>query len=112
MPNNWHLIVWPQHDGELSRFIGWLTLTHSQRWHEYRQSQGSGHLYQVCFKSFPVQGAEHFFVACRYVERSALRANLVEWAEQARLGGRSYQENPGIRVSRCNFFWRGGDYTW
>ncbi len=22
MPNHWHLIVWPQHDGELSRFVG------------------------------------------------------------------------------------------
>jgi len=31
MPNHWHLLVWPQEDGELSRFIGWLTLTHTQR---------------------------------------------------------------------------------
>ena len=30
MPNHWPLIVWPQHDGELSRFVGWLTLTHTQ----------------------------------------------------------------------------------
>ncbi len=27
MPNRWHLIVWPQQDGELSRFVGWLTHT-------------------------------------------------------------------------------------
>ena len=30
MPNHWHLIVWPQQDGELSRFVGWVTLTHTQ----------------------------------------------------------------------------------
>ena len=31
MPNHWHLVVWPRKDGELSRFMGWLTLTHSVR---------------------------------------------------------------------------------
>ena len=37
MPNHWHLVVWPRKDGELSRFVGWLTLTHTQRWHAHRQ---------------------------------------------------------------------------
>ena len=46
MPNHWHLVVWPQQDGELSRFVGWLTLTHTQRWHAHRRSTGSGHVYQ------------------------------------------------------------------
>jgi putative transposase len=81
MPNHWHLVVWPRHDGELSRFVGWLTLTHTQRWHAHRHSRGSGHVYQGRFKSFPVQGDEHFLTACRYVERNALRANLVKRAE-------------------------------
>ncbi len=31
MPNHWHLVVWPERDGSLSRFVGWLTLTHTQR---------------------------------------------------------------------------------
>ena len=31
MPNHWHLVVWPRHDGELSKFMGWLTLTLTQR---------------------------------------------------------------------------------
>ncbi len=31
--NHWYLVVWPRKDGELSRFVGWLTLTHTQRWH-------------------------------------------------------------------------------
>jgi REP element-mobilizing transposase RayT len=29
MPNHWHLVVWPRTDNELSRFLGWLTLTHT-----------------------------------------------------------------------------------
>jgi putative transposase len=84
MPDHWHLIVWPKQHGELSRFVGWLTLTHTQRWHAHRHSRGSGHVYQGRFKSFPVQRDEHFYTACRYVERNALRAKLVERAEQWR----------------------------
>jgi len=84
MPNHWHLLVWPRKDGELSQFVGWLTLTHTQRWHAHRHSAGAGHLYQGRFKSFPVQEDEHFYTVARYVERNALRANLVQRAEQWR----------------------------
>ena len=86
MPNHWHLVVWPKEDGELSEFVGWLTLTHTQRWHAFRQSIGTGHLYQGRFKSFPVQEDDHLFTLARYVERNALRANLVRRAEQWRWG--------------------------
>jgi len=84
LPNHWHLLVWPREDGELSRFVGWLTLTHTQRWHAHRHSIGSGHVYQGRFKSFPVQEDGHFLTVARYVERNALRAGLVRRAEQWR----------------------------
>lgn len=86
LPNHWHLVVWPREDGELSRFTGWLTLTHTQRWHAHRRSTGSGHVYQGRFKSFPVQEDDHFYAVCRYVERNALRADLAERAEDWRWG--------------------------
>src|SRR3989304_486216 len=35
MPNHWHLVVWPRKDGELSRFVGWLTLTHPPGGHAH-----------------------------------------------------------------------------
>jgi putative transposase len=82
MPNHWHLVVWPRADGELSQFVGWLTLTHTQRWHAHRHSAGSGHVYQGRFKSFPVETDEHFLTVARYVEQNALRAGLVKRAEQ------------------------------
>lgn len=50
----------PREDGELSRFTGWLTLTHTHRWHAHRHSAGTGHVYQGRFKSFPVQEDDHF----------------------------------------------------
>lgn len=84
MPNHWHLVVWPHADGELSAFLRWLTMTHTQRWHASHHTVGSGHLYQGRFKSFPVQTDEHFLTVCRYVERNALRAQLVPRAEDWR----------------------------
>ena len=42
---------------------------------------GCGHLYQGRFKSFPIQRDEHFLTVCRYVERNALTAKVVERAE-------------------------------
>ena len=84
MPNHWHLVVWPREDGELSRFAGWLTLTHTQRWHAHRRSAGSGHVYQGRFKSFPIQEDDHLYSVGRYVERNALRAKLAPRAERWR----------------------------
>ena len=84
MPNHWHLVVWPRADGDLSRFMNWLTLTHTQRWHQHRHTVGEGHVYQGRFKSFPVETSEYFLTVCRYVERNPVRAGLVERAEQWR----------------------------
>ncbi len=84
MPNHWHLVVRPQIDGLLSRFVGWLTLTHTQRWHAHRHTIGGGHVYQGRFKSFLVDTEGYLATVCRYVERNPVRANLVNRAEQWR----------------------------
>jgi putative transposase len=86
MPNHWHLVLSPREDGEMGRLLGWVTMTHTARHHAHYGSTGGGHLYQGRFKSFPIQSDEHFFVVCRYVERNALAAGLVERAEQWRWG--------------------------
>jgi REP-associated tyrosine transposase len=84
MPNHWHLILWPKGDDDLSAFMHWLTVTHTQRWHAFHQTGGTGPLYQGRFKSFPVEQDDYFYSTCRYVERNALRAALVGRAEQWR----------------------------
>ena len=84
MPNHWHLVLWPEGDEDLSAFMHWLTLTHTQRWHKAHESVGTGPIYQGRFKSFPVETDDHFFTVCRYVERNPLRANLVTRAESWR----------------------------
>lgn len=53
-------------------------LTHIQRWHAAHRTVGYGHVYQGRYKSFPVQIDEHFLQVARYIERTPLRAMLVE----------------------------------
>jgi len=94
MPNHWHFVLWPREDGELSQFVGWVTMTHAQRWHAFRRNAGDGHLYQARFKSFPIQKDKHFQIVCRYVERNALRAGLVDRAEHWRWSSLSQRAKP------------------
>jgi putative transposase len=86
MPNHWHLLLWPEHDGDLATFMQRLTITHVRRWQEHRGYAGLGHIYQGRYKSFPVESDDHFWVVARYVERNALRAHLVVRAEEWRWG--------------------------
>jgi len=86
MPDHWHLVVWPRNgkDRQVSEFLRWLTVTHTQRWHAHRHTTGTGHLYQGRFKSFPVESDEHLYAVLRYVERNPVRANLVQRAQDWR----------------------------
>lgn len=77
MPNHWHMLVRPRANDELSRWMHWLTMTHAQRWHAFRETAGLGPLYQGRFRCFPVEDDDHFLTVARYVERNALRAGLV-----------------------------------
>jgi putative transposase len=81
MPNHWHLLLWPWHDGDLSRFVKWLATTHATRWAHDHDCVGSGAVYQSRFKSIPIEKGPHLFWTWRYVERNALRAGLVSKAE-------------------------------
>jgi putative transposase len=78
MPNHWHFLLSPRAEHELSRFMHWLTTTHARRWQLAYAADGLGAVYQGRFKSIPVDTDRHFLWVCRYVERNALRAGLVE----------------------------------
>ena len=93
MPNHWHLMLWPRRNGELSEFMRWLTVTHTQRWHAHFQTAGTGPVYQGRFKSFPVKSDQHLLTAMRYVECNAARAARVKRAEQWRWGSLWRWEN-------------------
>lgn len=81
MPNHWHLLLEPKEDGELSRFLGWITNTHTRRYRLIENSEGQGPLYQGRFKSFPVKGDNHFLTVKRTIERNPVQASLVKSAD-------------------------------
>jgi putative transposase len=93
MPNHWHLVLWPRKDRDLSKFMQWLTVTHTRRWHVARRSIGEGALYQGRFKSFPIEADDHLLSVLRYVERNPLRGKLVRRAENWRWSSLSEPES-------------------
>ena len=78
MSNHWHLLLWPRADGDLSDYMRWVTLTHTQRYHASHGTTGIGHLYQGRYKSFPVQGDSHYLTVLRYIEANPLHAAIVD----------------------------------
>jgi putative transposase len=105
MPTHWHMVVSPDGEQALSRCIQWLTHTHVQRWHAHKGSTGMGHVYQGRFRSFPVQEDGHFLTVCRYVERNALRAGLVERAQDWRWGSLWRRESGPVEARRLLSDW-------
>ena len=81
LSNHWHGVLWPECDGDLPAFMQQMTNMHVKRWKEHRHEVGYGHLYQGRYKCFPVETESYFYQVVRYVERNALRANLVARAE-------------------------------
>jgi REP-associated tyrosine transposase len=84
MRNHFHLILWPDTDLQLSRFMQWLTGTQTQRWHAAHRTSGTGPLYQGRYKAIPVQCDHHFLTVARYVERNPVRALLAGRVEEWR----------------------------
>ena len=101
MPNHWHMVLWPDEDNQLPEFMHWLSMTHAQRWHAHYHTVGAGHLYQGRFKSFVIQNDDSVLRVCRYVERNALRAGLVDRAENWRWGSlwkREHEEKHAAKL--------------
>jgi putative transposase len=101
MPNHFHLVLWPEADGDLSRWMQWILSTHVRRYHE--QFRSSGHVWQGRFKAFPIQEDAHLLTVLRYMERNPLRAKLVksaakwQWSSlgRNRIGSRPKWLSPG-----------------
>jgi putative transposase len=101
MGTHWHFLLWPREDGDLSAFMHWVTMTHTQRWHTAHGTTGTGHVYQGRFKSFPVQASEHYLKVLQYIESNPLRAKLVKnschW-QYSSLAIRNGLEKPCLKI--------------
>ena len=79
MPNHIHMVVQPKSASDLAKWTHWTFTTHV-RWYHARYST-NGRIWQGRFKAFTAQSDHHLLTVMRYVERNALRAKLVERAE-------------------------------
>jgi putative transposase len=98
MRNHFHLLVWPETDQQLPRFMHWLTATHGLRWRDATGTIGEGAVYQGRYKAIPVQTDDHFLRVARYVERNPVRAGLVARAQDWRWSSLWHRE-----VARSGF---------
>jgi putative transposase len=89
MPNHIHLVVRPLSNSDLARWTHWVFTTHV-RWYHAKYAT-TGRVWQGRFKAFIVQEDHHLLTLMRYVERNALRANLVERAEDWRWGSLAWR---------------------
>lgn len=105
MPNHFHLALYPKTDGELQKFMGWLTKTHTQRWHVSHKTTGHGPLYQGRYKSFIVDTDEYYLTLMKYIEQNPLRANLVERSEDWEWGSLYRRESGTPEQKRLLYTW-------
>ena len=100
MPNHWHLLLWPREDGDLSRFMKWLSTTHAARWNKVRGLTGRGAVYQSRFKSVPVQEERQLLYLWRYIERNPVNAQMVARAEHWRWSSLSSRQKDLHRLDK------------
>jgi putative transposase len=93
MPNHVHLVLRPDEGDSISRWMQWLLTRHAMRLNKRRAAMGA--VWQPRFRGFPIEEDAHLLTVLRYVERNALRARLVEraedwpWGSLAQRGGRT-----------------------
>ncbi len=86
MPNHWHFLLQPKHNGDLGLFMHRLTSTHTRKVKSQTKTIGTGPLYQGRYKSFIIEKDPHFLTVLKYIERNPVRAGLVANAEEWRWG--------------------------
>lgn len=82
MPNHWHFLLWPWMEGDLSRFLHWLTGCQATAWRRRTGTRGDGAVYQGRFVDVPIRNRLHLLTAWKYVERNPIEAGLVLRAEE------------------------------
>jgi len=97
MPNHLHLVVRPAGADDLAQWAQWVFTTHV-RWYHAKYGT-NGRLWQGRFKAFLIQQDHHLLTVMRYVERNALRAKLVERAEDWRWGSLAWRSSRHAPVS-------------
>jgi putative transposase len=99
MPNHFHFVMRPRAGEDLTEWMHWAFTTHV-RWY-HAKYQTTGRVWQGRFKAFLIQEDHHLLTVMRYVERNALRARMVERAENWPWGSLAWRREPRppVRIS-------------
>jgi putative transposase len=81
MSNHFHFGLSCDRVADISTFMHWTVGKHANHWAGAHNARGRGYVYQGRFKCVPVQTSTSLIRVCRYIERNALRKNLVKAAE-------------------------------
>jgi putative transposase len=84
MFNHRHFLLWPKGDGDVPRFMHWLTAAHANFFRWKTDSRGEGAVYQSRYQDVVIEDSWHLMVAWRYVEMNPVKARLVSTPEQWR----------------------------
>lgn len=81
MPNHFHLLLQQHEPRAISAYLHWVSFRSACNFRSATDTTGLGHVFQRRFWSHVIGDERHYFAALRYVEANALRAGLVERAE-------------------------------
>ncbi|AMV33830.1 hypothetical protein VN12_17005 [Pirellula sp. SH-Sr6A] len=76
LPDQWLALVVPRKDGDLSKWIGWITSVHAMRNRHLTPDAPSRGIYERRYRSFPVQDNERILDAILYIESLPLRLGI------------------------------------
>jgi putative transposase len=78
MPNHWHMLLWPDSQHQLPKFMNWLTSIHARIIREKTDTVGEGAVYQSRYRAFPVRPGPHLDRLRNYLAMNPVKAHLVE----------------------------------
>jgi putative transposase len=76
MPNHFHLLIFIEASGDLSRFMKAILQVYAN--YHRKEYNSTGFLYQNRFKSLLIKEESYLMECARYIERNPLRAGLVD----------------------------------
>ncbi len=85
MDNHVHLLIEPQKEGNLSKFMEYVTKEYAKYFNKTYDRMG--HVFQGRFKSFVVQHERYFFSCSRYIDLHPVKEKLVLHPHQYQWSG-------------------------
>lgn len=98
MPNHFHLLLEPREDHAVSAALHWLQSRSSCHLRIVTKSRGAGHVFQRRFWCRAVTTDREYLTVAKYIEANALRAGLVERAEDWPWGSLSERVSNAPRI--------------